>query len=191
MTKTKRTSKQIIKAWLRTALLALVAAVLGLSIYHVNASRLAGDAVPMPFGFGVAVILSGSMEPELSTGDLVFIRQRDAYGIGDVVVYQDGSMSVTHRIIGTVDGMFITRGDANNTSDAPIYPEQIKGEVTGSVPIAGYIVSIIKTPLGTLSLLGIAILLLTLSFRSEKKQGQQELDAIRDEIRRLREQQND
>ena len=63
--------------------------------------------------------------------------------------------------------------------------------MTGSVPIVGYIVSIIKTPLGTLSLLGIAILLLTLSFRSEKKQGQQELDAIRDEIRRLREQQND
>ena len=115
---------------LRVSLLALVAVIIGVNIYTLNASRLAGNAVPMPFGFGVSVVLSGSMESELSIGDLIFISERDGYEVGDVVVYQDGGIAVVHRII-SIDGETVTtKGDANNTPDAAISMESIKGEVT-------------------------------------------------------------
>ena len=44
---------------------------MGINVYLWNASSLAGNAMPMPFGFGMAVVLSGSMEPVLSVNDLL------------------------------------------------------------------------------------------------------------------------
>ena len=59
--------------------------------------------MPMPFGFGISAVLSGSMEPEYSTDDLVIVRSTDVYQIGAVVVYQDGSTLIMHRIIAVDD----------------------------------------------------------------------------------------
>lgn len=47
---------------------------------------LAGNQVPMPFGMGVAVVLSGSMESELITNDVIIVRETNDYAVGDVVV---------------------------------------------------------------------------------------------------------
>ena len=58
----------------RYIILGLLAVVIGLNVFSLNATRLAGDAVPMPFGFGGSVVLSGSMEPALSVGDLLIVR---------------------------------------------------------------------------------------------------------------------
>ena len=119
--------KKHVKTILRTTLLVLVALILGLNVYSFNASRLTGDMVPMPFGVGATVVLSGSMEPTLSTGDILFITRKDTYEVGDVVVFQSNRIAVVHRIIElreeTVEGengeetqlVAITQGDANNT----------------------------------------------------------------------------
>ena len=50
----------------------LISLVLGGTAYSWNARRLAGNAMPMPFGVGLSVVLSGSMEPTLSVNDLIF-----------------------------------------------------------------------------------------------------------------------
>ena len=182
--------KKKLKTVLRTALLILIAIMIGVSVYSFNASRVAGNAVPMPFGVGVAVVLSGSMEPDLSVGDLLLIAERDDYAVGDDVVYQDGHMAVVHRIIAFEDGKVITQGVANNVPDDPIDPSVIKGEVVLSVPFVGYLVDLIKTPLGIIVLLGLAVWLLESSFRREKKKDMEKLEDIKEEIRRLKEQQN-
>ena len=96
-------------SYLRLPLLCMIAAVLGINIYTWNATRLTGNVVPMPFGVGAAVVLSGSMEPELSVGDLLFVAERDTYEVEDVVVYQDGGMAVTHRIIAINENEVITK----------------------------------------------------------------------------------
>ena len=182
--------KKKVKAIIRITLLVIVALLIGGNIYVLNASRLVGNTVPMPFGVGAAVVLSGSMEPELSVGDLLIISERESYEIDDVVVYQDSGMAITHRIVFIADNEIITRGDANNTDDSPISREQIKGEVVIAIPFVGYAVNAIKTPIGTFGLLAGSVFLLERSFHAEKKKDKKELEAIRAEIEKLKQKQN-
>lgn len=189
-----------IKTILRTALLSIAALIVGLNVYSLNASRLAGDLVPMPMGVGATVVLSGSMEPTLSTGDLLIIAKQDSYQVDDVVVFQANRMAVVHRIVElyekTVQGedgeeiqqMAITQGDANNTPDDPIQVSQIKGTVVFRLPIVGYLINMIKTPIGTILILALAIFLLERSFHKEREKDQDKLDAIRREIEKLKQQ---
>jgi len=175
-----------VKTIIRISLLTLVALIVGVNIYSINASRLAGDPVPMPFGVGAAVVLSGSMEPELSTGDLLFVAKSETYEVGDVVVFQEGRIAVTHRIVSMTDTEVITKGDANNVEDDPITLDRIKGKVTLVIPLVGHLVNAIKTPVGTIVILAVAIFLLERSFRSERRRDDEELDAIRAEIEKLK-----
>ena len=197
--------KKNLKTVLRTVLIAVTALIVGLNVYSMNASRLAGVAVPMPFGVGAAVIVSGSMEPTLSVGDLIIVAEQEDYEVGDVVVFQDGHMAVTHRIMEirevkekTPDPEtgelltrweVITKGDANNTEDEPFDKERIMGEVVFSIPLVGYLVNMIKTPVGTLVILATAVFLMERSFRADKKKDVEELDVIRAEIEKLKQQQ--
>lgn len=174
----------------RILLLAVLAAVIGLNIYALNATRLSGNPVPMPLGFGMSVVLSGSMEPELSVGDMIIVVPRDAYAIGDVVVFQSGRTAVVHRIIGIEGEEVITQGDANNAPDDPISLSVVRGKVVFTVPFVGYLVNLIKTPLGTILLLGLAIFFLESSFKKDKKQDQDELETLRKEIEQLKQEQN-
>ena len=184
--------KQLKNKWksaLRIALLALLAVIVGVNVYTLNASHLTGNTVPMPFGVGSAVVLSGSMEPEISVGDLLIITEAQSYQVGDVVVFQDGRSSVTHRIVSISEDKVVTRGDANNTEDAPITLEQIKGKVTMVIPLIGYAINLIKTPVGTICVLALAVFLLESSFGAEKKKKENELDEIRAEIEKLKQDQ--
>ena len=182
--------KKKVKAVIRIALLVLVALIIGVNVYTINATRLAGNTVRMPFGIGAAVVLSGSMEPALSVGDLLVVAEQDEYSVDDVVVYQDSGMTITHRIISIAEDEVITRGDANNTDDSPIKPEQVRGKVVFSVPFVGYAVNIIQTPIGTLCILALAVFLLERSFHNEKKKDEEELDAIKAEIEKLKQEQS-
>ena len=82
----------------------------------------------------------------------------------------------------------ITQGDANNTPDDPIQMSQIKGTVVLRVPLVGYLVNMIKTPLGTILILAAAVFLLERSFHKEKEKDLDKLEEIRREIEKLKEQ---
>ena len=192
--------KKHLKTILRITLLVLVALIVGLNVYTLNASRLTGDMVPMPLGVGATVVLSGSMEPTLSTGDLLIIAKQDSYQVDDVVVFQTNRMAVVHRIVELyekpvqgedgeeIQQMAITQGDANNTPDDPIQVSQIKGTVVFRLPIVGYLINMIKTPIGTILILALAIFLLERSFHKEREKDQDKLEAIRREIEKLKQQ---
>lgn len=179
-------NKKRLKTILRIVALSCVGIFLGFNIYLWNAQGLTGNALPMPFGFGSAVVLSGSMEPTFSVDDLIFVKAQDSYSVGDVVVYQSGSILVVHRII-TIDGdTVVTQGDANNAADGEMDISLIKGRVIGSVSNAGAMVRLIKSPIVSIVLLAGSVLLLERSYRKEKQQGNEELDKIKEEIRRLK-----
>lgn len=173
-------------ATLRVLMLSLCGAVLGLNLYMFNANNLVGNKLPMPFGYGAAVVLSGSMEPTLSTGDLIVVKEVDSYAVDDVVVYQDGHSLVVHRII-EIDGEnIITQGDANNTPDTPIEATALKGTVVAHLPAVGNVVSFLKTPIGIISIIGLTIFTAERSFRKEKESDYAERQKIIDEIKRLK-----
>lgn len=188
---TNEKSKKILKASMRTVLLVLVAIIVGINFYTINASKIAGNSVPMPFGVGSAVVLSGSMEPEISVGDLLIVSKQESYEVGDVVVFQDGKLAVTHRIVSISENEVITRGDANNIDDDPITLDDIKGAVVCVIPCVGRLVNMIKTPLGTLVIIALAVFLLERSFRAEKEKDKKQLDDIKAEIEKLKREQSE
>ncbi len=182
-----KTAKNI----LRRAILVVLGLVLGVNVYVLNANTVAQNALPMPFGIGCAVVQSGSMEPTYHKGDLLFVKEQESYEVGDVVVYQSQSLLVVHRIIATYDNEVVTQGDANNTSDAPFNTSSIKGSVIGCIPGVGYVVDFMKTPIGIFLLLAVALLLIELSFRKEKRTPKTDeqalrLEQIKAEIARLK-----
>lgn len=171
---------------LRYLILGLLALIIGGNIFSLNASRLTGNQVPMPFGYGASVVLSGSMEPALSVGDLLILQEADAYFEGDMVVYQSGQMAVVHRVVSINEETAVTRGDANNSNDTPIPVTAIKGRVIASVPNVGRVVWAIKSPTGLIVTIALAVLLVELSYRDEKKDKIQEQEQLKAEIRKLK-----
>lgn len=65
------------------------------------------------------VIIDGSsMEPTLSTGDLVLVRRQDEYQVGDVISFRTPIGPVMHRIVdGNAADGYIPRGDNNDVTD--------------------------------------------------------------------------
>ncbi len=127
-----------------------------------------GQALPMIFGKGAAVVMSGSMEPNIPLDALIFVDESNDYQVGDIVVIEKpGHSLVVHRII-TIDGDdIITKGDANNVADEPIKLSDIKGEVFFYIPYVGYAINFLKTPLGSMLLLFIVVFILFASANSK------------------------
>ena len=171
----------------RHILLVICGLLLGINIYLVNANNLLGTKMPMPFGYGAAVVLSGSMEPTFSKDDLILVKKTDNIAIGDIVVYQSNNSLVVHRVVSIDDDVVITKGDANNIEDSSFDKSAIKGVVIGCIPGLGIIVNAIKTPAGTVVVLLCAFLLIELSFRKQKESDDKRIEEIKAEIRRLKE----
>ena len=167
-------------------MICLVSLLVGSGIYSWNARRVMHNLLPMPFGVGTAVVLTGSMEPALSANDLVFVRAADSYATGDIVIYQNTNELVIHRIV-SIDGeTIVTQGDANNTPDDPISLSSVKGKLAFSIPFIGVLVRALQTLPGILIVCVLAFLLLHFSRQKEKQADEEKLDALKAEIRRLK-----
>ena len=188
---TKKNKKLIKKALLRYLFVVIASALVGYSAYSVNASKLAGDTVPMPFGVGAAVVMSGSMEPVYSVGDILIVVKSDSFSIGDVIVYQTGRTAVAHKIVAFTDGKIVTKGEANNTEDDPIPFDSVKGKVLFAIPKVGSVVDFIRTPFGTISIIAVALFLLDRSYKSEKSKEDSDVTALKTEIEKLKKNQTD
>lgn len=175
-----------IKGILRVVLLVICGVIFGVNVYLANASSLLGNQLPMPFGYGAATVLSGSMEPEFSRGDLIVVKESDTYELNDIVVFQDGASLVVHRIIDMEGSTVTTKGDANNTADEPVDISAVKGKVLFFIPYAGDVVSFLKTPVGTFCIIAAAIALIEIPRILEKKKDDEEKQKIIEEIERLK-----
>lgn len=179
--------KSKLKSIGRVFLLVVISLFLGTRLYAWNAETLAGNAMPMPFGFGISVVLSGSMEPTLSVNDMVVVHEQSNYQINDIVVYQSGSSLIIHRIE-SIDGVkVITKGDANNVSDQPINVSDIKGRAVFHIPIIGAIGLFMKGPVGFVLIAILAIFLFEYPYWKERKRRSLQQERIKEEIRRLKE----
>ena len=138
--------------------LILQIALLGLAIVFVGAWVLGKQGIINPiFPF---VVLSGSMEPAVPTGSVVFVSPKPfGYAVGDIITFNRGGKDyTTHRVSGLVDESgqiaYQTQGDANNAPDPQtVAKKDIKGAVILTVPYIGYAVSQTKTPYGFILLI--------------------------------------
>lgn len=145
-------------------------------------------SVFMPLGFGLAVVTSGSMEPELSVNEVVFVVKSNTYSQNDIVVYEKDGYAVVHRIVSVSEDQktVITRGDANNIEDAPIEYSSIKGKVAFSIPIIGGLVRFLKSGVGAILLLIIAFVAIETIFYINKRKNDQKAEQIKKKIEELK-----
>ena len=172
----------------RIVMITVISLAMGGGFYLWNARTLGGNQMPMPFGIGMAVILSGSMEPTLHVNDLVIISKAETYEPGDIVVYQSGSISVIHRLLETDGVTALTKGDANNVADEPIPTYLIKGKMVNRVPGVGFAVQLLRSTPGTLAVTLLAVWLLIRSQKKDREDAKAEQDVIRQQIEALKEQ---
>ncbi|MEI3611376.1 signal peptidase I SipW [Pseudogracilibacillus sp. SO30301A] len=143
-----------------------------ITLFLVISSKITGKDANL-FGYQIKTVLSGSMEPEMETGSIIFIETE-----GDTTQFQENDVitflteentTVTHRITEVIEGgeQYMTKGDANEAVDPqPVFAENIVGTYTGiSIPYAGYVLSFATSKQGAALLLIVpGILLLINSF---------------------------
>lgn len=79
----------------------------------------------------ILVIKSNSMYPKLKINDIIIIKKSNNYNVKDIITYStDNEVLITHRIVKSCEGGFITKGDNNNSEDNELVKlENIKGKV--------------------------------------------------------------
>ena len=156
------------KKTVRIATLALTVVLLLIVIFNVTSAlkrAITGDPFPTVCGFASAIVLTGSMEPKISAGDMIIVCAKEEYREREIIVYLSGRTAVTHRVISKgVDEQgklfYVTQGDANNTDDGEIPSEAVVGKVIAVLPGIGGLRKLLHTPLGFLAMtLTVAVLL--------------------------------
>ena len=122
-------------------------------------------------GYQCLTVLSGSMEPTYSPGDLVYVKSIDpaTLQVGDVITFNRNAEGVkaTHRVVevDVKNKHVYTKGDANESIDAPpVHFNNIYGKVYFSIPKLGYVTNYIQNPPGMYVTIGAGAVLILLVF---------------------------
>jgi len=151
--------------------------------------RITGE-LPNIFGYSIMYVQSGSMEPEIMTGDAIIVKKCDALSLikDDVICYKskDGIMAgkyITHKVVKAPyeeDGKYllVTRGVANYIDDDPINIDQVVGIYVGKSKLLTYLYQFFKTIYGLITIL--IIIAITIAneiiemFKKEKEESEDE-----------------
>lgn len=113
--------------------------------------------LPKLWGWQMFSILTGSMEPAIPTGSVIYVKSADIEDIqeGDVITFRLGSgnaNTATHRVVEVLEDGVKTKGDANTNIDATIVDEnRLLGEVVYTLPFCGYFLMLIGNPIGIMT----------------------------------------
>ena len=140
MTNKKTPAKIVLWCVLCVILLAILVPLISLLVQK----YIKKSSVPMFMGYAYMVVLTPSMTGSINQGDMVIIKKTNDYKVNDVITYveAEGATPVTHRIVyyDQDTGAYITKGDANYTSDPyPVTQEQIAGKVVSIIPKFGWV----------------------------------------------------
>lgn len=126
--------------------------------------------LPKVMNYQAYTIISGSMEPAIPTGSLVYVKNMEPQNVAidDVIAYYGGpdtSAIITHRVVENrvVMGEFITKGDANEEADMnPTSYREFIGRVELSIPNFGIVAQFMTSREGKIAagcMIGFAITL--------------------------------
>lgn len=135
--------------------------------------------VPKLAGYHIYSVISGSMEPAIPTGSLVYIKETEAENIkeDDIIAFygaMDSNAIITHRVVENrvLMGEFVTKGDANKTEDMnPIPYSNFIGKVVRSIPEVGKIAQVLTSTTGKIiagGVIAVAVLLQVVASLAER-----------------------
>lgn len=158
-----------------------VCSVLGTAILIIIILLCIPFTLPKVTGGQLFSVISGSMEPEIPVGSLVYVKATDPKEIqeNDVIAFyggRDATAIVTHRVVENkiAMGQFVTKGDANQTEDMnPVDYEEFIGRVEWSVPQIGVLAQLLTGSQGKIaaaSMVGFSLVLHVIAAMLEKKE---------------------
>ncbi len=122
-------------------------------------------------GLQVFHVISPSMEPNYSVGDLIYVKEvdPDSVKVGDPITFvlNEDLVVATHRVVAidSENRLFTTKGDANKTEDvAPVHFNNLIGVPVFSIPLLGYVSAYIQSPPGMYVAIALGVLLLGVVF---------------------------
>jgi signal peptidase len=104
--------------------------------------------------YNLYTVRSESMVPAIRMGDMVLTGPPGGpfsgrLVAGTVITFTRGNETVTHRILSVVNGVIVTKGDANNGPDqSPLTAADVQGVVFFKIPLIGFMTGFIRTKLG-------------------------------------------
>lgn len=155
-----------------TALVVVICLVTVILIGLAVLARTDGGGVSRVAGHPVLTVLSNSMTPTFTAGDLLIDRAPKGPAtdlkVGDVITFKPTHSTglITHRIVAiepnaSTGVVFRTQGDANNAPDSEaVSPENVVGIYSTHVPYAGYALDAAHSRLGLFLLISLPALLL-------------------------------
>ena len=161
------------------------------------------NEVPSFFGWKPFIVLSGSMETQIMTGDIAVVKEIDTNNLkeNDIIAFKDNEdIVITHRIVEILredDGKvkYKTKGDNNNTEDdGYVYQEQVEGIYKFRVGKLGNLALFIQTPVGMVVCISIPLIMLLLiqwidsakekKYKSSREQEIEDLKKQNEELRK-------
>ena len=196
---------KIVKKILTSIIMIILCSILFVSGVILINSYIKPNEVPSFFGWKPFIVLSGTMETQIMTGDVAVVKKIDANELkeNDIIAFKDDdNIVITHRIIEIIkdengNTKYKTKGDNNNDEDDGfVRPEQIEGIYKFRIGKLGNLALFIQTPVGMVVCISIPLLLLLLlQWKESLKEGkikndtQKEIEELRKQNEELRKKQ--
>ena len=141
-------------------------------------------AVPRLLGYEIYNVTSGSMEPALPVGSVIYVQRvaPETVKEGEIIAYYVDGTVITHRVVENrfVEGEFVTKGDANDMEDfSNTHYSDLVGIVKYHIPMLGdylmvYSNQLTKVYLLTLAFCGVLFNMLAGRMRRRQEERFQE-----------------
>lgn len=117
--------------------------------------------IPRYMGYEIFNVVSGSMEPEIPVGSVIYVKATDPVDVkkGDIIAFENGDSVVMHRVVDNkqVEGTFVTKGDANAIEDLAEIPyASLIGIVVRHIPILGQVLILFGSLFGRICMISFA-----------------------------------
>jgi signal peptidase I len=149
-------------------------------------------SVPRLLGYEIYNVVSGSMEPALPVGSLVYVKTiaPETVAQGDIIAYQSGDSVITHRVLTNrlVEGEFVTKGDANDEADfTPVPYGSLLGRVVYHIPYLGSVLFLYTSTWGKVYVAGFAVCGVLLNLLASQLRARRREKALYQELARRQE----
>lgn len=109
--------------------------------------------IPNFLGYEVYNVVSGSMEPTIPIGSIIYVKEIEPTEInsGDIIAFRGGDSIIMHRVVTNkvVEGTFVTKGDANEGEDMNDVPyDNLVGIVVRHIPVLGQLLTLFGSTFG-------------------------------------------
>lgn len=194
-------SKQKVLTIIGTILCIILLPILIINLTLIAKSYINEDEVPSLGGVFPMIVLTDSMYPEISSGDLIIcnILEPEEVRVNDVISFFDpmgsGTSVVTHRVLEIVEEngalSYRTKGDNNNAEDQVLVPQdRLVGIYRSRIPGLGHVAMFMQTTPGLILCIVCPVLLMVgydmLRRKKYEKAKQQDTDALLAELEALR-----